>query len=167
MLTLPEELPEERGDGAVHQDSGGGDGHHDARLDGDRSDDAMDGGEGDPCGENDQRERVDEGGEDAGALVAEGLLVGGGAALEVDGDKGEPDGEHVREVVAGLGDEGEGVGAQAKVERRHNVAEGGGERDEEDALHPARVGRDLVHGSSIRGSILAGDILGVAHEIDF
>ena len=34
----------------------------------------------DPGGEDDEGEGVDEGGEDAGALVAEGLLVGGGAA---------------------------------------------------------------------------------------
>ena len=107
--------------------------------------DAMDGGEGDPCGEEDERERIDEGGEHARALVAEGLLVGGGAALEVDGDEGEPNGQHVREVVAGLGDEGEGVRAQAEVERRRDVAQSGGERDEENALHPARVGRDHVH----------------------
>ena len=87
--------PEERGDGAVHQDTGGGDGHHDARLHGDRSIDAMDGGEGDPSSEEDQRKRIDEGGEHARALVAEGLLVGGGAALEVDGDEGEAYGERV------------------------------------------------------------------------
>ena len=103
--------------------------------------DAMDGGERDPSGEDDERERVDEGGEDAGALIAEGLLVGGGAALEVDGDKGEPDGEHVREVVAGLGDEGEGVRAQAEGERRHDVGRGWRRAEmQEDALHPARVG---------------------------
>src|SRR5208283_4526153 len=131
---------------AIHQDTGGGDDHHDARLDGDRRDNAMDGGERDPCSEDEEGERVDEGGEDAGALIAEGLLVGGGLALEEYGDKGEADGERVREVVAGLGEQGEGVRAQAKVERRHNVTEGGGERDEEDTLHPARVGRDLVHG---------------------
>jgi len=116
-------LPEQRGDGAVHQDTGGGDGHHDAGLDGDRRVEAMDGGDGDPCGKDDEGERVDEGRKDAGALVAEGLLVGGGAALEVDGDKGETDGQHVREVVSGLG-----------------------EQEEEHALHRARVGRDLVHG---------------------
>jgi hypothetical protein len=57
--------------------------------------------------------------------------------------------------------------SQAKVERRCNVAESGGERDEEDALHPARVGRDLVHGTSIRGSILAGDILKIGYEDEF
>ena len=103
----------------------------------------------DPRGEDDEGECIDKGGEDAGALIAEGLLVGGGAALEVDGDKREPNGKHVREVVAGLGDEGEGVRAQAEVERRHDVAESSGERDEEDALHPARVGSDLVHGASV------------------
>ena len=123
------ELPEQGGDGAVHQDAGGGDVHHQAGLHGDGGVEAMDGGDGDPGGEDDEGEGVDEGGEDAGALVAEGLLVGGGAALEVDGDEGEQDGEHVGDVVAGLGDEGEGVGAQAEVEGGEDI--GRGERHRE------------------------------------
>ena len=96
------EAPEEGGDGAVHEDSGEGDEHHEARLDGDRVIEALDSGEGDPGGEDDEGGGVDEGGEDAGALVAEGLFFRGGTGLEVDGDEREQDGEEVGDVVTGL-----------------------------------------------------------------
>ena len=89
------EAPEQRGDGAVHEDAGGGDVHHELGLDGDRGGEAVDGVDGDPGGEDDEGDGVDEGGEDSGALVAEGFLVGGGTGLEVDGDEGEEDGEEV------------------------------------------------------------------------
>ena len=82
------EAPEERCDGAVHQNACGGDDHHDARLDGDWRAEAVEGFEGDPGGEDDEGGCVDEGGEDSRALVAEGLLLGGGTGLEVDGDEG-------------------------------------------------------------------------------
>ena len=57
MLTSPENFQRRVGDGAVHQDAGGGDVHHQARLDGDRGVEAMDGGDGDPGGEDDEGER--------------------------------------------------------------------------------------------------------------
>jgi hypothetical protein len=41
------------------------------------------------------------------------------------------------------------VGAQAKVEGRCDVAEGGDERDEENALHVARRCGHHVHGGSV------------------
>jgi hypothetical protein len=146
------ELPEQGGDGAIHEDASGGDVHHKAGLDGDGGVEAMDGGERDPGGEDDEGEGVDEGGEDSGALVAECLLIGGGAALEVDGDEGERDGEHVRDVVAGFGDEGEGVGADAEVKSGEDVEARGAERDDEHALHFAVGCSDHVHDLSIRGA---------------
>ncbi len=105
----------------------------------------MEGLEGDPGGENDQGGGVDEGGENSGALVAEGLVVVGRTGLEVDGDEGEQDGEQVGDVVAGLGDEREGVGADAEVEGRRDVGEGERHRDLEDGLHPAVWRGDHVH----------------------
>ena len=51
--------------------------------------------------------------------------------------------------MAGLGDESEGVRAQAEDESREDVEEGGGERDFEDALHGAVVGGDHVHKNSV------------------
>ncbi len=143
------EAPEKGGDGAVHQHTGGGDEHHEARLDGDGRGEAVEGGDGDPEGEHDQGEGVDKGGEDAGALVAEGFLVGGGAGLEVDGDEGEDDGEEVGEVVAGLGDEGERVGAEAEDKGGDDVEGGRGHGDFEDALHAAVWTGNHVHGLSL------------------
>ncbi len=78
------EAPEEGGDGSVHEDAEGGDDHHEVGLDGDGGVQAPDGGDGDPAGEDDEGEGVDERGEDAGALVAEGLAVVGGAGLKKD-----------------------------------------------------------------------------------
>ena len=124
------ELPEQAGNGAVHQDSGGGNDHHDVRVDGDRGVETMDGGDRDPGGEDDQGE----------------------GALEVDGGEREQDREEVGDVVAGLRDEGQGVGAQAEVKRRDDVAEGGGERDHQHALHFAGRGGHPVHEESIRGA---------------
>ena len=97
--------PEQAGYGAVHQDAGGGDIHHETGLDRDGRIEAMDGGDTDPGCEDDEGEGVDEGGEDSGALIAEGFLVGGGTGLEIDGGEREQDGEEVRYVVARLRDQ--------------------------------------------------------------
>ena len=51
MLTSPENFQSRAAMAAVHQDAGGGDDHHQSRLDGDRRDEAMDRGDGDPGGE--------------------------------------------------------------------------------------------------------------------
>jgi len=102
-------------------------------------------GEADPSGENDQRERVDERREHARTLVSEGLFLGRRAGLEVDGDEREDDGEHVGNIMSGLRDERERVGAHPEVERGHHVAEGRGERDLKYLLHLSRRVRDHVH----------------------
>ncbi len=141
--------PEQGGDGAVHQDSGGGDVHHQPGLDGDGSGDAVDGLEGDPGGEDDEGAGVDERRKNPGALVAKGLLVGGGARLEVDRDEREDDGEEVADVVAGFGDEGQGVGAEAEDESRNYISEGQPHGELQDALHLAVRGGDHVHGLSV------------------
>ena len=83
----------------------------------------MNGGDGEPDGENDQRECVDEGGEDSGALVAEGLLIVGRPRMHVDSEEGEAEGEEVGDVVAGFRKKSEGVGAQAEDEGEHDVSE--------------------------------------------
>jgi len=129
--------PEQGGDDAVHEDAGGGYGHHEPGLDGDGAGEAMDGFGGDPEGNDDEGARVDEGGEDAGALVAEGFGLAGGAGLEVDGDEAEQEGEEVRNVVAGLREEREGVGAQAGDEGDQHVGERGHKREAEDGLGSA------------------------------
>src|SRR5665213_3436873 len=146
------ELPEQGGDGAVHQDAGGGDVHHKARLNGDRVGETVDGGDGDPAGKDDESKGVDKGREDAGALVAEGFVGGGGAALQVDGDEAEAERKEVGKVVAGFGKQCEGVGAQAEVEGREDVKQSQAERELEDALDAGlrRVGFGVdVHLSSV------------------
>jgi hypothetical protein len=70
--------PQKRGDDAVHGDAGGGHNHHDAGLDGDGGAEAVHGLDGDPERDGDEGGGVDEGSEDAGALVAEGASMVGG-----------------------------------------------------------------------------------------
>ena len=143
------EAPEEGGHGAVHQDSGGGDVHHQARLNGDRDGEAVDGFDGNPGGEDDEGSGVDEGCEDSGALVAEGLLLGGRARLEVNGYEGKDDSEEVAEVVAGLGYEGQGVGAQTEDEGGDDVGEGQRHGELQNPLHLAVRRGDHVHVFSV------------------
>ena len=88
-IYVTRKFPEQAGDAAVHDDAGGGNDHHESGLDGHGGDETMQRRESDPRGENGERERVDEGGENAGALVAEGLVVGGGTRLQPHGDKAE------------------------------------------------------------------------------
>ena len=147
-------LPEHGGDGAVHQNAGGGDDHHQLRVDGYGGVEAVDGGDADPGGEDDEGEGVDEGREDTGALIAEGLLVGSGTGLEVDSGEGEEDRQQVGDVVAGLGDECEGVGSQTVVEGREDVSGRERHRELQDALHLAVRAGDHVHGFSVsRGGL--------------
>src|ERR1700728_1290789 len=51
--------------------------------------------------------------------------------------------------MSGLRDQRERVGAQAEVERRHDVTEGRGERHNQHALHPARRCGHHVHALSL------------------
>ncbi len=96
---------------------------------------AEDGVDGDPSGEDEEAEGVDEAGEHAGALVAEGALVGGGAALEPEGDEAEGQGGEVGDVVAGFGDQRERMGADAENERSEDVQAGEQQGNLQDARH--------------------------------
>jgi len=145
-------LPEQGGDGAVHQNTGSGDIHHEARLNDDRVGEAVDGGDGDPAGKDDESERVDEGGQDTGALIAEGLVFGGGTGLQVHGDEAEAESEEVGEIVACFRKQRERVGTEAEPGGREDVEQGEAKRELEDALDAGlwRVGfRVDVHISSV------------------
>ena len=109
----------------------------------------MDGFEGDPGGEDDEGGGVDEGREDTRALVAEGFLLGCRTGLEVDRDEGEEDCEEVAEVVAGFGDEGQGVGAEAEDESGDDVGEGQRHGELQNPLHLAVRRGDHVHDLSV------------------
>ena len=119
--------PEQRGNHAVHQDAGGGHDHHQPGLHGNGGREAMDGLDGDPERDNDERGCVDESGQNAGALVAKGFGVAGGARLEVDGGKAEQQGEKVGNVMPSLLEQRQRVGAQTGHKGDHNIAERGDE----------------------------------------
>ena len=104
--------PQQSGDHAVHHHAGGGHDHHEPGCTATGAREPVDGFDADPEGDDDERGRIDEGGQHAGPLVAEGLGVVGGAGLEVDGGKAEQEGQEIGDVVAGLGEQGQRVGAQ-------------------------------------------------------
>src|ERR1700683_1859715 len=139
------DAPEHGGDEAVHEHAGGGPEHHDAGLHGRGVTDAVDSFVSDPAGDDDERERIKEGGKDAGALVAEGLLVSSGTRLKPDGDEGEHDGEGVGGVVAGFRNQGERVGAQSGKEREQDVGDGGDEGKAQHPLHGRGIGAMNMH----------------------
>ncbi len=84
--------PEQAGDDAVHEHAGGGNNHHQARLHGDGVREPVNGFSADPERNENERGRIDEGGQNAGALVAEGPGVVCRAGLEVDRGKAEQEG---------------------------------------------------------------------------
>ncbi len=149
--------PEEGSDDAVHEDSGGGDGHHDVGVHCDWFAEAVDGFNADPERYNDQGCCVEEGGEDAGTLVAKGFPGVRRASLKVDGNEGEREGEEVGGVVASLREQRERVGADAGNQGEHHVDQGGEHGEPQNPLGAGgtcRVGVD-VHGPSL--SVIGGE----------
>ena len=76
---------------------------------------------------------VDEGSQNTGAVVAEGLAGVGTLALEIDGTPGEQEGEEVGEVVPGFREQGQAVGAYS----------GDDQQDDVDQRHDQRNPQDL------------------------
>jgi hypothetical protein len=109
----------------------------------------------DPERDDDERGGVDEGGQHAGALVAEGARVVGRARLEVDRGKAEQQGQKIRGVVAGLRQQRQRVRAQPRNERDHHVGERGHQREAQNIGCPicALSGRRRVdmHTPSVTG----------------
>ena len=75
-----------------------------------------------------ERGRIDECGEHAGALVAEGSGVVSRAGLKVDRGKAQQQGQEVRDVVAGFGEQRQRVSAQSGDKRDHDIGQGGRQR---------------------------------------
>ena len=65
----------------------------------------MHGRNGDPDRDDNKRDRVEEGGEHSGSLVAKGLFIGGRARLKIHSDEGEHQCQGIGDIVASLGDE--------------------------------------------------------------
>ncbi len=84
---------------------------------------------------------VEKGGQHAGALVAKGLGMAGRAGLEVDGGKAEQQGEEIGDVVAGLGQQRQRVGAQAGHKGDRHIGERGRQRDAQYGLGSICAGR--------------------------
>ena len=144
-----------RGDDAVHDHARRGHNHHEAGLNDDGSAKTVHGFHGDPKRDGDEGGGVDEGSEDAGALIAEGASVVGGARLKIDGGKTEEEGEKVGDVVAGFGEQRQRVSAQTGDEGDDDVGQGGGQRDAQDqgcAVCTFVSGRWLpMHSNSVTG----------------
>ena len=81
--------PEEQGDAAIHGNTGGGDPDHETGADGLGMLEALISLVEDEGGNDDQRERVDEGGEDSGAAIAVSFGGTRGTAFKIDGGEGE------------------------------------------------------------------------------
>ena len=93
---------------------------------------------GDPQGDDDKGGGVDECGQHTCPLVAEGAGVIGGTGLKIDGDKAEQERQKIRDIMAGLGEQGKGVGAQSSNKCHHYVSKGGDERKAQYGLCPFR-----------------------------
>ena len=113
----------------------------------------MHGFDGNANRDDDQGERIDECGEHAGALVAEGFLVRCGTALEVHGDEGEQQSQGVRDVVAGFRDQRERMSMQTGEEGDQHVDERGRQRQAQDALRTRGLGAVNVHTHSVCGAL--------------
>ena len=148
-VDIPRKTPEQGGHGAVHQNTGGGDVHHQSGLNGDRDGEPVDGLEGDPGGEDDEGSGIDEGRENTGALVAEGLLLSSGTCLKIDGNERKEDRKEVAEVMASLGDKGQRVGAEAEYKGGDDVGEGQRHGKLQNTLHLAVRRGDHVHMLSV------------------
>jgi hypothetical protein len=117
---------------------------------------AGDGGKDDDGGDDDEAESVDEGGEDSGAAPAVGFGAGGRLRFEVYGQPGEKKSEEVAEIVSGLGEKGEGVGADSGGDEKNDVGESEDESHAQEAVGEGRMGVSAgmaamrVHGWSVR-----------------
>ena len=137
--------PKQGGDYAVHQDAGRGDDHHQPGLHLHRLTQPMDGRNGDPDGDQNQRQRVEKGCQDAGSLVAEGLLVGRRPSLKVDGDERQQQGQKVGYVMAGLRDQSERMGMHSGYEGKDHIAQRGQQRYAQNSLRLLRRPAMNVH----------------------
>ena len=120
--------PQQSRNHAIHYYARGSHDHHQPRLDRNRRIEPVDGFDGYPDGNGYQRSRVDECGQHAGPLIAEGLRWVGGAGLIVDRNKAEQQGQKIGEVVARFGEQRQRVSAQPSHEGDCHVSQRGHQR---------------------------------------
>ena len=115
-------------DPAVEGDTESGDPEHDEIVNRQRVQQAQGALVDHPNGEQDERKGVDERREDAGAVVAKGLLFVGGFVLQVDGEPRKQKGEGIGGVMAGVRDQREAVGADTEDQFERDKGGGGEQR---------------------------------------
>src|SRR4029453_16797372 len=90
---------------------------------------------------------INEGGKDLHAIVAVGLLRGGRALGEPDGEKREPDSGRVHEEVGGVREEGEGVRPPSHHHLHHHEGRAEAEDGPQAVLVARGVGVAMMHGA--------------------
>ena len=145
------------GGGHVDHQAGGAHHQHQSAVDLRRVAEAAGGFEEDPGGDEPQTQGVQHGGQDLGSVEAEGLLDGGGAAGDPDGQQRQADGGAVGEHMAGVGQQGQAAGHQAANHLGHHVPH---DQRQGDAKTAPAGGAVAVAVFSSRG----GGVLGIVHE---
>ena len=128
----------------VRCEAGGGDGEQPQALDVGGVAEAPDRSPADERGDEQQREGVERGGEDLGAVEAEGSAHGVGSRCHADREQREGERPDVGEDVPGVGEQGERVGREPAGDLEGGRGEGDGERDAEAARVAGRGGAVVV-----------------------
>ena len=84
---------------------------------------------GDPDGDQNQRQCVEKRSQDAGALITKGLLICGRPSLEVHRDKRKQQRQKVGYVMPGLGDQGKRMSTYPGDEGKRHVGQRRQQRD--------------------------------------
>lgn len=134
---------------AVDCDANGGHRHHGPRPYGDRMQQAAHGRNGDPHGDDNQRQRVDKGRQHLGPVVAISLCFAGRPRLQMDGQERKQQRQKVRGVVSRLGEQRQTVHAQTGDQRQQHIRKRERQRQPQHALHPARSGHVEMHAFSL------------------
>ncbi len=109
----------------------------------------MDSLDGNEYRDHNQRERIDKPRQHARALIAKGLLVRRWTRLKIHSHKGKQQRQRVGNVVSGLGDERQRMGAQSCDKGEDHVNKRRRQRKAQDTLHFARWRDVYVHISSL------------------
>ncbi len=117
----------------------------------------MDGLHRNPDGNQNQGERIEEGGQHAGTLISEGLLVGRRPALKVHRHQRKQQRQKVGYVMTGLRDEGQRMGMHPGEEGQRYIGERSQQRNAQDSLRLFRCPAMNMHVYSVPGLSAAGE----------
>ena len=114
--------------GAVQYQAARGDTQHGPFGNGLRMQKALPGFVEDKERDSDQRQCIRESGENAGAMIAIGLHAIGWFGLETEAKRCQSDGQGVREIMAGVGNQRQAAGANSREQLNHREQKGRVER---------------------------------------